>query len=379
MSATPISVSRLTLTDFRNYARHTLETDARPVVLTGANGAGKTNLLEAVSLLVPGRGLRRASFETLARAGGSGGWAVAAEVDGLLGNVRIGTGIEAGQTGSARSVRIEREPSPVTALGDHVAALWLTPAMDGLFTGPSSDRRRFLDRLTVALEPGHAAQTARFEKLMRQRNKLLDAERPDARWLDAVETEMAGAGVAVAAARRETVARLSATQADRGSDDRVPAFAIVIEGELEAALEETSATAVEDSYREQLAAMRRQDAAAGRTLAGPHRSDLAVTHLGKGIAAALASTGEQKALLIGLTLAHADIVSRAEGRERPPILLLDEIAAHLDDLRRAALYERLLDLECQAWMTGTDRALFTAISDAAQLFEIAGGMVQPWD
>ncbi|MCB1417329.1 MAG: DNA replication and repair protein RecF, partial [Nitratireductor sp.] len=152
-----------------------------------------------------------------------------------------------------------------------------------------------------------------------------------------------------------------------------------IEGELEAALEETSATAVEDSYREQLAAMRRQDAAAGRTLAGPHRSDLAVTHLGKGIAAALASTGEQKALLIGLTLAHADIVSRAEGRERPPILLLDEIAAHLDDLRRAALYERLLDLECQAWMTGTDRALFTAISDAAQLFEIAGGMVQPWD
>ena len=379
MSATPISVSRLTLTDFRNYARHTLETDARPVVLTGANGAGKTNLLEAVSLLVPGRGLRRASFETLARAGGSGGWAVAAEVDGLLGNVRIGTGIEAGQTGSARSVRIEREPSPVTALGDHVAALWLTPAMDGLFTGPSSDRRRFLDRLTVALEPGHAAQTARFEKLMRQRNKLLDAERPDARWLDAVETEMAGAGVAVAAARRETVVRLSATQADRGSDDLFPAFAIVIEGELEAALEETSATAVEDSYREQLAAMRRQDAAAGRTLAGPHRSDLAVTHLGKGIAAALASTGEQKALLIGLTLAHADIVSRAEGRERPPILLLDEIAAHLDDLRRAALYERLLDLECQAWMTGTDRALFTAISDAAQPFEIAGGMVQPWD
>ena len=379
MSATPISVSRLTLTDFRNYARHTLETDARPVVLTGANGAGKTNLLEAVSLLVPGRGLRRASFETLARAGGSGGWAVAAEVDGLLGNVRIGTGIEAGQTGSARSVRIEREPSPVTALGDHVAALWLTPAMDGLFTGPSSDRRRFLDRLTVALEPGHAAQTARFEKLMRQRNKLLDAERPDARWLDAVETEMAGAGVAVAAARRETVARLSATQADRGSDDLFPAFAIVIEGELEAALEETSATAVEDRYRERLAAMRRQDAAAGRTLAGPHRSDLAVTHLGKGIAAALASTGEQKALLIGLTLAHADIVSRAEGRERPPILLLDEIAAHLDDLRRAALYERLLDLECQAWMTGTDRALFTAISDAAQLFEIAGGMVQPWD
>ena len=379
MSATPISVSRLTLTDFRNYARHTLETDARPVVLTGANGAGKTNLLEAVSLLVPGRGLRRASFETLARAGGSGGWAVAAEVDGLLGNVRIGTGIEAGQTGSARSVRIEREPSPVTALGDHVAALWLTPAMDGLFTGPSSDRRRFLDRLTVALEPGHAAQTARFEKLMRQRNKLLDAERPDARWLDAVETEMAGAGVAVAAARRETVVRLSATQADRGSDDLFPAFAIVIEGELEAALEETSATAVEDSYREQLAAMRRQDAAAGRTLAGPHRSDLAVTHLGKGIAAALASTGEQKALLIGLTLAHADIVSRAEGRDRPPLLLLDEIAAHLDDLRRAALYERLLDLECQAWMTGTDRALFTAISDAAQLFEIAGGMVQPWD
>ncbi|MEZ5878341.1 MAG: DNA replication/repair protein RecF [Tepidamorphaceae bacterium] len=379
MSATPISVSRLTLTDFRNYARHTLEVDARPVVLTGANGAGKTNLLEAISLLVPGRGLRRAAFETLARANGSGGWAVAAEADGLLGEVRIGTGIEAGQPGTARSVRIEREPAPVTALGDHVAALWLTPAMDGLFTGPAADRRRFLDRLTVALEPGHAAQSSRFEKLMRQRNKLLDDDMPDARWLDAVETEMAGAAVAVSAARRETVMRLSATQAERGGDDLFPAFSIVIEGELEAALEGASATAVEDHYREQLAAMRRQDGAAGRTLSGPHRSDLAVTHLGKNIAAALASTGEQKALLIGLTLAHADIVSRAEGRNRPPILLLDEIAAHLDDLRRAALYERLLDLNCQAWMTGTDRALFSAISDAAQPFEVAGGGVQPWD
>ena len=379
MSATPISVSRLTLTDFRNYARHTLEVDARPVVLTGANGAGKTNLLEAISLLVPGRGLRRAAFETLARANGNGGWAVAAEADGLLGEVRIGTGIEAGQPGTARSVRIEREPAPVTALGDHVAALWLTPAMDGLFTGPAADRRRFLDRLTVALEPGHAAQSSRFEKLMRQRNKLLDDDMPDARWLDAVETEMAGAAVAVSAARRETVMRLSATQAERGGDDLFPAFSIVIEGELEAALEGASATAVEDHYREQLAAMRRQDGAAGRTLSGPHRSDLAVTHLGKNIAAALASTGEQKALLIGLTLAHADIVSRAEGRNRPPILLLDEIAAHLDDLRRAALYERLLDLNCQAWMTGTDRALFSAISDTAQPFEVAGGGVQPWD
>ena len=267
----------------------------------------------------------------------------------------------------------------VVGMVPSIVALWLTPAMDGLFTGPAADRRRFLDRLTVALEPGHAAQSSRFEKLMRQRNKLLDDDMPDARWLDAVETEMAGAAVAVSAARRETVMRLSATQAERGGDDLFPAFSIVIEGELEAALEGASATAVEDHYREQLAAMRRQDGAAGRTLSGPHRSDLAVTHLGKNIAAALASTGEQKALLIGLTLAHADIVSRAEGRNRPPILLLDEIAAHLDDLRRAALYERLLDLNCQAWMTGTDRALFSAISDAAQPFEVAGGGVQPWD
>lgn len=379
--ADPIAVTRLTLTDFRNYPHVSIETDARPVVLTGANGAGKTNLLEAVSLLVPGRGLRAAPFEALARSGGSGGWAVAAELDGLVDHVRIGTGLEAGETHarSSRSVRIEREPASVNALGDHVSALWLTPAMDGIFTGPASERRRFIDRLTLALDPGHGAQTARFERAMRQRNKLLGDPRPDHRWLDSIEAEMAGPAVAVAAARCETVARLSAAQDARsGGGDLFPAFAVQLHGELETALEAASATGVEDGYRNRLGASRRLDGAAGRTLRGPHRSDLAVTHLGKGVAAAMASTGEQKALLIGLTLAHADIVARRDGLQRPPLLLLDEIAAHLDDMRRAALYERLLDLGCQAWMTGTDRSLFAAIEHAAQCHEVSSGTIASW-
>ncbi|MCB1474126.1 MAG: DNA replication/repair protein RecF [Rhodobiaceae bacterium] len=379
--AEPIAVLRLALTDFRNYAHIVLDADARPLVLTGANGAGKTNLLEAVSLLVPGRGLRGAGFDALARAGGSGGWAVSADVDGLVGPVRIGTGLDAETVGAraARTVRIDRGPVPVNSLGEHVTALWLTPAMDGLFTGPAAERRRFVDRLTLALDPGHGAQAARFERLMRQRNRLLADERPDARWLDAVETEMAGAAVAVAAARRETVLQLSSAQARRDSGrDLFPAFDICIEGDLEAALETASATATEDAYLEGLGNARSQDAAAGRTLAGPHRSDLAVTHLGKGVAAAIASTGEQKALLIGLTLAHAQIVAERSGRSRPPLLLLDEIAAHLDDMRREALFERILALGCQAWMTGTDRALFGAIAHAAQTFEVSGASVSPW-
>ncbi|MFN0265332.1 DNA replication/repair protein RecF [Tepidamorphus sp. 3E244] len=379
MSGQPIAVTRLSLTDYRNYAHLTLDTDARPVVLTGANGAGKTNLLEAVSLLVPGRGLRRTQFGQLARANGSGGWAVAADVDGLNGPVRIGTGIEAGaEATTTRTVRIEREPQPVTALADHVTCLWLTPAMDGLFTGPAGDRRRFLDRLTVALHGAHAAQTSRFERLMRQRNRLLADMNPDPRWLDAIEGELAESGIAIAAARSETVGLLAeAAEATRG-DDMFPAFGIAIEGEIEADLGSLSATQAEDAYRARLGAMRGQDAAAGRTLSGPHRSDLGVTHAPKGIAAALASTGEQKALLIGLTLAHARIVTQRSPGKRPPLLLLDEIAAHLDDLRREALYDRLNSLQCQAWMTGTDRALFAAIEADAQTFEVASGTVSPW-
>ena len=381
MTGAPIAVRRLSLTAFRNYDHLTLETDARPVVLTGANGAGKTNLLEALSLLVPGRGLRAAGFDTLTRHGSARPWAVAADVDSLAGPVRIGTGLQPpadAQTGRVtRVVRIDQVPTPVTALGDYAACLWLTPAMDGLFTGPASERRRFMDRLVLARDAQHATRGNSFERLMRQRNRLLANPDPDTRWLSAIEADMAGAAVAIAAARRACVAGLDAVRDARGHDDLFPAFAARIDGELEAHLEHAAATEVEDAYRAALHHARARDAAAGRTLNGPHRSDLAVTHVDKGMPAAVASTGEQKGLLIGLTLAQADVVA-ARNDARPPLILLDEIAAHLDDLRRAALYARLTALGAQVWMTGTDRAAFADLGDGAQGFDVAAGTLTRW-
>ena len=379
-AGTPIraAVTDLRLVDFRNYARLDLGLDAAHVVLVGENGAGKTNLLEAVSLLSPGRGLRRATQEEMGRRDGPGGWTVSALVAGPEAQTRIGTGIAAPEAGEPRGriLRIDGEPARVAEdLLAHAHVLWLTPAMDGLFTGPAADRRRFLDRFVLALDPAHGSRVAAFEKTMRGRNRLLEDERPDAAWLDAIETQMAELGVAVASARVEAVAclaRLIATTRDDASP--FPHADLALEGEIEAlAATGGPAADLEDRYRAMLAASRHRDRAAGRTLDGPHRADLRVDHGPKAMPADQSSTGEQKALLTGLVLAHARLVAETHGR--PPILLLDEIAAHLDQRRRAALFERLDQLGGQCWMTGTDVAAFAPLAGRAQVLEVTAGRV----
>jgi len=372
-------IRRLTLTNFRSYHAATLEAGKGPVVLTGPNGAGKTNVLEAISFLSPGRGLRRATLDEVAFSEGDGSWAIAAEVDGALGLATLGTGI--GTSGEerapeARRCRIDREPVPsAAAFADHLNVVWLTPAMDTLFSGPASDRRRFLDRLTLAPNPSHSSRVNALERSLRSRNRLLEEPRPDLHWLDAIEHETAELAIAVAAARTETVARLSsALAAARREAFAFPAAMIALGGWIEAALPGTPATELEDRYRAVLKANRVRDAAAGRTLEGPHLSDLRVTHAAKGIAAADASTGEQKALLIRLVLAHAELI--AEIRGLAPVLLLDEVVAHLDPRRRRALHEWLEQLDAQVWMTGADPAAFADIVDRAEVFDISPGRVE---
>ena len=343
-------LARLTLTDLRNHAALTLAPGPGFVVLTGENGAGKTNVLEAVSLLAPGRGLRRAPLGEMARHGGPGGWSVAAE---LGGEVTLGTGTLA-TAPERRLVRINGAGASATALAEWLSVLWLTPAMDRLFVEPAGERRRFLDRLALALAPGHATESARYEAAMRARNRLLAEERDgghraDPRWLAALEARMAEHGHAITAARAETVAALGAQLAEAPPGPFARA-GLALEGW-------TGGDLVRD-----LAHGRGRDAAAGRTLAGPHRTDLAVTHVGKGQPAALCSTGEQKALLLNLVLAHAELVRARTGR--PTILLLDEVAAHLDPVRRAALFARLTG-HGQVWMTGTEPALFADIGGDA--------------
>jgi DNA replication and repair protein RecF len=378
-----IWVERLALTDFRNYAAATVMAGPRPVVLVGTNGAGKTNLLEAVSLLAPGQGLRRAPYAELSRRRGDGGWAVAARLHTPRGSLEIGTGMLAGPpVGEApgRIVRIDGEPqSGSGVLADHVEMVWLTPAMDGLFTGPASERRRFLDRLILCFDPGHRTRAGHFERAMRQRNRLLeDGVRDNGRFAG-LEIVMAETGVAIAAARAEAVAAFAATIAARQARDPhspFPASRVRLEGWLDQQLAAGAAVDVEDAYLNALKAGRERDRAAGRTLEGPHRSDLAVEHGPKGMPAKLCSSGEQKALLIGLVLAHAELVAqRRQGGA--PILLLDEIAAHLDELRRAALCSEILHLAAQAWMTGTDRQAFAALEEKALFLGVDDGRVSP--
>jgi DNA replication and repair protein RecF len=347
------AVSRLTLTDFRSYATASLAPSAGFVLLFGDNGAGKTNLLEAVSLLTPGRGLRGAALAEMARQGGPGGFAIAAK----LGEIDIGTGTVPSAP-ERRQVRINGAPASVNALGEWLAILWLTPAMDRLFTGSAGERRRFLDRLVLALEPAHAHHAARYDAAMRARNKLLADGHPDASWLDSLELAMAEHGAAVANARTRAVAALDARLAD-APDDVFARAALSLDGWDEADLGAS------------LRSSRARDAAAGRTIDGPHRQDLAVVHRGKRIAAAHCSTGEQKALLLGLVLAHAEMV--ADQRGEPPILLLDEVAAHLDPKRRAALFERLTG-RGQVWMTATEASLFEGIG-AASRFHVRSGQI----
>jgi DNA replication and repair protein RecF len=377
---TAAAVRRLTLTNFRSYHAAQLELRGNaPVVLTGANGAGKTNLIEAISFLAPGRGLRRATLEDIAFSEGDGGWAVAAEIESMAGLATLGTGIDppAGENaGPTRQCRIDREAvSSATAFAEHLRVIWLIPTMDQLFNGPASERRRFLDRLVLAVDAQHSSRVAALERSLRSRNRLLENLQSDPHWLDAVEHETAELAVAVAAARAETVNRLATALAETKDDaSPFPAAAIALQGWMEKLLPVQSATEIEDQYRDVLSANRGRDAAAGRTLDGPHLTDLAVSHAGKGIAAADASTGEQKALLIRLVLAHAGLLKDMTGSA--PILLLDEVVAHLDPNRRAALYDALASLGAQVWMTGADPVAFGDIASRAQVFEVRPGQVE---
>ena len=370
-------IRRLALTNFRSYRAASIELSAEPVVLVGANGAGKTNLIEAISFLTPGRGLRRATLEEVAFSEGDGSWAVAAEVEGALGLATLGTGIAPAveDTRPQRMCRIDREPvASVADFADHIRVIWLTPAMDRLFNEPASERRRFLDRLVLAVDAQHSSRVSALERSLRSRNRLLENPRPDLHWLDAVEHETAELAVAVAALRAETVRRLRGALAERNAFPvGFPAADIALHGWMEEALADQPAVEVEDRYRRQLKENRARDALAGRTLEGPHLTDLAVSYAGKNVPAADASTGEQKALLIGLVLAHAGLVGEMTGFA--PVLLLDEIVAHLDPNRRNALYEALSRLDSQIWMTGADPAAFAEIAPRAQIFEIRSGQI----
>lgn len=371
-----VAVRQLKLSNFRSYGSLSARFDSRHVVLTGANGAGKTNLLEALSFLSPGRGFRRATHDQVARAatkGGDGTFALHVELDGIGGPVAIGTGIEAGPSGpeAGRRLRINgAATSGSERLLDHLRVIWLTPTMDGLFMGPASDRRRFLDRLVLALDPLHARRVTDFDKAMRARNRLLEEMRPDPAWMTSVERQMAELGAAIVAGRMEFTAALAGMVdvSSSAGDAPFPTADLALAGSLEAQAPTMSSAELEDAYRAALEEGRPKDRAAGRTLEGPHRSDLVVQHRAKQMPAGLCSTGEQKALLIGITLAHARLVAQSTGAA--PLLLLDEIAAHLDPDRRAALFSLIDDLGGQAWLTGTDEALFEAMGERAQHFAV---------
>jgi DNA replication and repair protein RecF len=368
-----VTIQSIALTAFRNYAAASLSFDGRHVVLTGDNGAGKTNLLEAVSFLSPGRGLRRAVYADAAKQGLEQGFSIFTRLDGMDGEVEIGTGIAPGESGS-RKVRINgTEAKSSDELLDHLRVLWLTPAMDGLFTGPASDRRRFLDRLVLSLDPAHGRRAADFEKAMKMRNKLLEERRHDGTWLSGIEQQMAGLGVAMAMARREMLGLLTRLAGAGAAVGAFPTAGLALSGFFDDA-GDAAAIDLEDRYRAMLEETRYRDQAAGRTLDGPHRSDLIVTHAGKDMDAARCSTGEQKALLTGLILAHARLTANMTGFA--PILLLDEIAAHFDQSRREALFDLIDELGGQAFMTGTDRHLFEALGERAQYFSVSNGDVE---
>ena len=350
-----MAVARLSLTNFRSYADVLIEPGPGFVVLTGDNGAGKTNILEAISLLAPGRGLRGATLGEMARHEGGGGFGISARVA----DADLGTGTVA-TVPERRIVRINGATVPTSALGERLSLVWLTPAHDRLFVDTPGDRRRFLDRLVLALDPAHAHDSARYEAAMRQRNRLLADDRPDAEWLTLLEGAMATHGQALATRRLGVVEALG---------ERIAA---AVKGPFARAGLTLSGFDCGDDFTGALRGSRARDAAAGRTLVGPHRHDLIVSHLDKAVPAAQASTGEQKALIIGIVLAHAELVALRQSRR--PILLLDEVAAHLDPHRREALFARLADSGGQVWMTGTEPSAFLAI-DRADHFIVANGAV----
>lgn len=366
-----LSVARLAATRFRCYESARLDLDPRPVVLAGPNGAGKTNLLEAVSLLAPGRGLRRARLSDIDRLGDSGGWGVAATVETPNGRVGIGTGREPG--GERRVVHIDGKPARgQTALADHVSAVWLTPEMDRLFRDGPHARRRFLDRLVYGFDPAHAGRIAAYDQAMRERGKLLQEGRDDSSWLATLEETMAGRGIAISAARLDMVQRLDRVLGT--SCGPFPGVALAVTGAVEAWLADIPALAAEDRLKTALRQNRGTDAQTGTTAVGPHRSDLMARHLVKDMPADRCSTGEQKAMLIAIVLAEARL--QAAERGVAPLLLLDEVAAHLDEDRRTAMFDEICQLPGQAWMSGTDAALFDALDGRAQLFAVADATVR---
>lgn len=370
-------IRRLSLTHFRSYRAASVQTQGDLVVLVGANGAGKTNCLEAISFLSPGRGLRRATLDDVADIQGDGSWAVSAEVEGEFGLATLGTGIDAPRANGAttgRRARIDRESvSSSAAFGDHLRMVWLTPSMDGLFMGAASERRRFFDRLVLAIDSHHSGRVSALDRSLRSRNRLLEDRDYDAHWLEAIERETAELAVAVAAQRGQTLQRLAAALTSRGATSAFPSAAIALDGWMENALMTETATVVEDRYRNILRDSRAKDAAAGRTLNGPHLTDLQVVYAPKNMPAKDASTGEQKALLIGLILAHANLVADMTGIT--PLLLLDEVIAHLDPGRRAALFDELARLGAQVWMTGADPAAFAEVGASAEIFDVAAGQI----
>jgi DNA replication and repair protein RecF len=374
-----LAVRQLRLTDFRNYRQLRLDCGTAPVVLVGDNGAGKTNLLEALSFLAPGRGLRRARLDEVGRKPreeeAAPSWAVAATLDTPEGRLAIGTGLEPARSEGGlprRVVRIDGRPaSSQTALGHHVAAVWLTPQLDRLFLDGASERRRFLDRLVTALHPEHAGDVAAYENAQRQRARLLGEGNRDPHWFTALEDTMARHGVALATNRADTVHRLDA--AARLGVGPFPRAALAMAGEVDGWIAAMAALDAEDRLRAELAASRLRDAEAGTTCVGPHRSDLSVRHLDLDMPAAEGSTGQQKAILVSIALAHVRLVAMSRGR--PPLLLLDEIAAHLDAGRREALFDEVVALGVQSWMTGTDADLFKPLAGRAQILHVTDGAI----
>ncbi|MEX0297565.1 MAG: DNA replication/repair protein RecF [Kordiimonas sp.] len=379
-----VFVSKLTLTDFRCYERAQIapKCDSPLVVLTGPNGAGKTNILEAISFLAPGRGLRRSALGDVARQQGTGAWAVAATIDVGAEPIRAGTGIEQVDENNAakRLVRIDGETvANSNAFGERWSVGWLTPQMDRLFIEGPSSRRRFLDRMVLGLFPDHSRQVGAYERVMRERNRLLvdKGSSADSAWYGALEAKMAEHGVAVSVARLEFAGQL-AGQLEEVDDGPFPKAELAIDGWLEGLLARGMAPVeVESMFRERLAERRMQDGAKGRSSDGVHKTDLIVTHAPKGMRADLCSTGEQKALLVALVLANARLQAALKGQA--PLMLMDEVAAHLDADRRVALFEALSSLGSQCWLTGTDRSLFDGLNGQAEFFNVFDGTIQPAD
>jgi DNA replication and repair protein RecF len=371
-------VARLTLANFRNHEALDLQLDARPVCLFGPNGAGKTNILEALTMLAPGRGLRSASLTDVARAGDEfrlQPWVVSARVVRDREEIVLGAGAERTPEGGVKRVsRRDGEPATAGELADAARMTWLTPAMDRLWSGSAGDRRRFFDRLTIARATEHGQSAAAYERAMRERQRLLADRIFDDAWLGGLEREMSAHGAAIAAARVETLHRLQ-DAIDARPDGAFPKALLALEGALESRFELGAKSAdVEEDFAALLREMRGRDAGAGRALDGPHRSDLKARHAAKNMDADQCSTGEQKALLVGLTLAQARSLAADPGAG-PSLILIDEAAAHLDAVRRAALFDELLANPGQAWLTGTDRNLFDAFGARAQMFEVREGRV----